>query len=128
LITGFTDMSSQIQKIKDRVVGQALRLPILGSGRRSACPTIILSILIGAFVLALNCPAKEKPAPPGMAQVPTWSQDDLNFFLHGSMGTEVVPEVVLRAFHPRLSGFVPNSGSESSRFDSRFGVWLADRF
>jgi hypothetical protein len=33
-----------------------------------------------------------------MAQVPAWSRDDLNFFLHGSMSTEVVPETVLRAF------------------------------
>jgi hypothetical protein len=32
------------------------------------------------------------------AQVPSWSSDDLNFFLHGSMGTEIVPEAVLRAF------------------------------
>src|SRR5437868_6682299 len=31
-------------------------------------------------------------------QVPSWSKDDLNFFLHGSMSTEVVPESVLRAF------------------------------
>jgi hypothetical protein len=31
-------------------------------------------------------------------QVPSWSTDDLNFFLHGSMSTEVVPESVLRAF------------------------------
>src|SRR5262249_39691805 len=33
-----------------------------------------------------------------LAQVPTWSRSDLDFFLHGSMSTEVVPEVVLRAF------------------------------
>jgi hypothetical protein len=32
------------------------------------------------------------------AQIPTWSGDDLAFFLHGSMGTEVVPERVLHAF------------------------------
>ena len=32
------------------------------------------------------------------AQVPSWSKEDLNFFLHGSMSTEVVPETVLRAF------------------------------
>jgi hypothetical protein len=32
------------------------------------------------------------------AQVPKWSSEDLNFFLHGSMSTEVVPEAVLRAF------------------------------
>jgi Cytochrome C oxidase, cbb3-type, subunit III len=31
-------------------------------------------------------------------QVPSWSKDDLSFFLHGSMSTEVVPESVLRAF------------------------------
>src|SRR5262249_8494545 len=35
---------------------------------------------------------------PALAQVPTWSRSDLDFFLHGSMSTEVVPEVVLRAF------------------------------
>jgi len=32
------------------------------------------------------------------AQVPGWSRRDLEFFLHGSMSTEVVPETVLRAF------------------------------
>lgn len=32
------------------------------------------------------------------AQIPKWSSDDLKFFLHGSMSTEVVPEPVLRAF------------------------------
>src|SRR5437868_2742810 len=31
-------------------------------------------------------------------QVPSWSKDDVNFFLHGSMSSEVVPESVLRAF------------------------------
>jgi hypothetical protein len=41
---------------------------------------------------------KKKSASPAMAQVPTWSQDDLSFFLHGSMSTEVIPEAVLRAF------------------------------
>ena len=33
-----------------------------------------------------------------LAQVPGWSPDDLNFFLHGSLGTEFVPAGVLRAF------------------------------
>jgi hypothetical protein len=32
------------------------------------------------------------------AQVPTWSAEDLRFFLHGSMGTEIFPEPVLRSF------------------------------
>jgi len=31
-------------------------------------------------------------------QIPKWSAEDLDFFLHGSMSTEVVPEPVLRAF------------------------------
>jgi hypothetical protein len=33
-----------------------------------------------------------------MAQAPTWTRDDVDFFMHGSMSTEVVPEKVLRAF------------------------------
>jgi len=32
------------------------------------------------------------------AQVPTWSREDLQFFLHGSMSTEFIPERVLHAF------------------------------
>src|SRR5262245_26056588 len=31
------------------------------------------------------------------AQTPSWSADDLEFFLHGSMGTEFLPERVLTA-------------------------------
>ena len=42
--------------------------------------------------------ADKNPAPPGLGQVSSWSDDDLKFFLHGSMSTEVVPEAVLRAF------------------------------
>lgn len=41
---------------------------------------------------------KKKLTAPGMGQVPTWSKEDMNFFLHGSMSTEVYPETVLRAF------------------------------
>src|SRR6185437_13474049 len=32
------------------------------------------------------------------AQVPSWSAQDIDFFLHGSMSTECFPEPVLRAF------------------------------
>src|SRR6185295_3339368 len=39
-----------------------------------------------------------KATSTSMAQVPTWSQKDLDFFLHGSMSTEFAPENVLRAF------------------------------
>lgn len=43
-------------------------------------------------------PTALKTAASETAQVPTWSQADLNFFLHGSLSTEFVPETVLRAF------------------------------
>jgi len=42
--------------------------------------------------------ASRKPSAMETAQVPTWSKSDMNFFIRGSMSTEVVPEVVLRAF------------------------------
>jgi hypothetical protein len=42
-------------------------------------------------------------------QVPSWSKDDLNFFLHGSMSTEVVPEAVLRAFIKTYPDLFPTS-------------------
>jgi len=42
-------------------------------------------------------------------QVPNWSNDDLNFFLHGSMSTEVVPEAVLRAFIKAYPDLFPSS-------------------
>jgi len=41
------------------------------------------------------------------AQVPTWSDDDLQFFLHGSMSTEVVPEAVLHAFQHTYPDLFP---------------------
>jgi hypothetical protein len=53
--------------------------------------------------------AKKNPAPPGLAQVPTWSQDDLNFFLHGSMSTEVIPEAALRAFTKTYPDLFPTA-------------------
>jgi hypothetical protein len=66
---------------------------------------VCLCLVVAAAVSGGSVPSsaaeessKKQPATPGMAQVPTWSQDDLNFFLHGSMSTEVIPEDVLRAF------------------------------
>ncbi len=59
-------------------------------------------LLIGAVYD--NAVSATKPGNPAVnvdiahQQVPSWSTDDLNFFLHGSMSTEVVPESVLRAF------------------------------
>src|SRR6266480_1441285 len=42
-------------------------------------------------------------------QVPTWSKEDLNFFLHGSMSTEVIPEPMLRAFIKTYPDLFPAS-------------------
>jgi hypothetical protein len=55
---------------------------------------ILLSLLSFAGITTL--PARK--AKTDLAQVPTWSRDNLDFFLHGSMGTEIFPEPVLRAF------------------------------
>jgi hypothetical protein len=65
------------------------------------CLCVVAAAVSGGSVsssAAEDSGSKKQPAAPGMAQVPTWSQDDLDFFLHGSMSTEVIPEDVLRAF------------------------------
>jgi hypothetical protein len=84
------------------VVGQAHRLPFHKFGRRRACPTIFLWIVVTVAVFSgkvTESAATDNAAPARIgAQVPTWSEDDLHFFLHGSMSTEVFPETVLRAF------------------------------
>ena len=59
-------------------------------------------LLVALLVLASCATPPERPRPgtAGTAtpQAPGWTQADLDFFLHGSMSTEVVPERVLRAF------------------------------
>lgn len=62
--------------------------------QRAAIFLVPLCLLLRAPVMAAEKPS----AQPGMAQVPTWSRDDLKFFFHGSMGTEIFPESVLRTF------------------------------
>ncbi|HEX7518592.1 MAG TPA: hypothetical protein VF345_15035 [Chthoniobacterales bacterium] len=60
---------------------------------------VVLVAVFGAVAATHDCLAEqEKAVGIDIAQVPKWSSDDLNFFLHGSMSTEVVPEPVLRAF------------------------------
>lgn len=58
---------------------------------------LVLAIAVAARAIAATSdqPAKAKI---DSAQIPKWSAEDLEFFLHGSMSTEVVPERVLRAF------------------------------
>ena len=68
-------------------------------------PILILSCAAAFFGAIQTVSADESSASPKKdsggiqrAQVPSWSRSDLDFFLHGSMSTEVVPEAVLRAF------------------------------
>lgn len=57
--------------------------------------TIMLS---ARLLLAADSPPPQLSMEIARKQVPTWSQEDLDFFLHGSMSTEVFPETVVKAF------------------------------
>lgn len=51
-----------------------------------------------------------RPAPPSVnSQVRSWSMGDLEFFYHGSMGNEVLPEVVLQTFASSYPDLFPNT-------------------
>jgi hypothetical protein len=59
------------------------------------------TIIAAAVFLATvhtDASTRDSSKHAGMAQVPTWSAKDMEFFLHGSMSAEVIPENVLRAF------------------------------
>src|SRR5438132_731634 len=94
-------------------------------------PLLWFPVLVIAVVL-VSCKSsdQEGPLPSNLVnlprldltQVPTWSRGDLDFFLHGSMSTEMIPEDVLRAFirtYPDLFpkrdlsnfGFLPDPAS-----------------
>jgi hypothetical protein len=83
--------------------------------RMLVSPSLLNRAVLAAAVLAAVLPpweifAGEKSRPTSanfdrsdkarinVEQVPTWTKNDMNFFLHGSMSTEVFPEAVLRAF------------------------------
>src|SRR5436853_7136427 len=61
---------------------------------------IAIAAVSGGGLIISAALDKVSPARSDIAamQVPGWSKKDLDFFLHGSMSTEVVPEPVLRAF------------------------------
>jgi hypothetical protein len=88
-----------------RVLGQALRLLCPPTGKRNGCPTAIFL----TFGLCVNAAALEKSTTTRIDQVPTWSTQDMDFFLHGSMSSEVVPEGVLQAFIKIYSDLFPTS-------------------
>src|SRR5437660_1936772 len=52
----------------------------------------------GSLLYSAAVEREHLSVPTWHQQVPSWSKEDLNFFLHGSMSTEVFPEPVLRAF------------------------------
>jgi hypothetical protein len=75
------------------------------------------------LALCVNAGALEKAARIDNGQVPTWSRQDMDFFLHGSIGTEVVPESVLRALIKTYSDLFPTSDFSHLGLvpDRRFG-------
>jgi processive rubber oxygenase RoxA-like protein len=70
------------------------------AGRLTRAALVTLVLLAAACTTAGER-APRAAAPAGDltgAQAPAWSSDDRQFFLHGTMSAEVVPERVLRAF------------------------------
>src|SRR5437899_3285116 len=88
-------------------------------------PKPLLSTVIFLLVFALTCCSTSADTKTGVetTQVPEWSASDLEFFLHGSMSTEVVPEAVLRAFISTYPDLFPNKdlGNLGLLPDSGFG-------
>lgn len=70
------------------------------------------SVLLLAVIGVLSSCQSPPPNPPAaradLPQVPTWSRADLEFFLHGSLGAEVIPEKVLRAFRAQYPDLFPD--------------------
>src|ERR1700748_446577 len=75
---------------------------LLYIGERNFLRCLAMKTILSAFALAAAtfvAAATDQPAKPKIdpAQIPKWSADDLDFFLHRSMSTEAVPARVLRA-------------------------------
>jgi hypothetical protein len=93
-----------------RTTGVTSRPPLQKGPTRSPGLTIsLIALLAVLFATDWAGAAEKKAAAPGLAQVPSWSAEDLKFFLHGSMSTEVVPEAVLRAFIKTYPDLFPNT-------------------
>ena len=56
------------------------------------------SVTFIAITLCTDAAVHDSSTHAEREQVPTWSAKDMEFFLHGSMSAEVIPEGVLRAF------------------------------
>ena len=79
----------------------------------------IFAALLSLALAAVGCadasksgaaaPATAPAAAPAPSQVPTWSAEDREFFLHGSMSAEFVPERVIRAFTATYPNIFPRA-------------------
>ena len=80
-------------------------------------------VLTGSLLYSAATDSGTTNAKIAQQQVPGWSKEDLNFFLHGSMSTEVVPESVLRAFIKTYPDLFPSSDLSHLGMipDSQFG-------
>ncbi len=81
-------------------------------------PVVACAIAIFAFAEIPSLKAAGTYSGIDLAQVPKWSRADLEFFLHGTMSTEVVPERVLQAFVAMYPDLFPNKDL------SNFGLLL----
>jgi hypothetical protein len=59
---------------------------------------VIASVIVLAITFRTDAAINDSSARAEREQVPTWTAQDMQFFLHGSMCAEVIPEDVLRAF------------------------------
>jgi hypothetical protein len=59
---------------------------------------VVAAVSGGSLLISATTNTSSAKIDIAKQQVPNWSKEDLKFFLHGSMSTEVVPESVLRAF------------------------------
>jgi len=80
---------------------------------------LLLGGIAGFGAAALSCAgsttsssSNASAAPDGFdaAQVPDWTRADFDFFLHGSMSTEVVPVRVFEAFRATYPEMFPGDG------------------
>lgn len=72
-------------------------------------------VAVAFFALAssLGVSARAQSAPAARidsAQAPGWDEKDRRFFLHGSMSTEILPDVVLTAFQATFPELFPARG------------------
>src|SRR5437870_12961168 len=69
----------------------------------------IVAVAVGSLFYSAATDSGTTNTKIAEQQVPGWSKEDLKFFLHGSMSTEVVPAAVLRAVINTYPALFPSS-------------------